>query len=266
MADQPDNVFDDKVVDDPSGNNSDTNGNPDNASGNEGENDLLKNILNEDGKQKYDSVPVALDALKHAQEYIPSLKAELSSKDNELRQKEVELETLRKKLEEAGNLTEIVDRLTKQSGSGGGGDQPVNGGLDEATVLKLLEERLNKEKLQNTLEANLQNVQDALKAKYGEKVKEVVASKAAELDLTVQELGELAKTKPNLVKSLFNSQNKSNYSPSAGGNRTTLNLSNTDEELTPPEKSLLVGASDQDRKEYMAKIKRKVNAKYGIEQ
>ena len=46
--------------------------------------DLLNNIKNDSGERKYNSVESALEALKHSQEYIPTLKDEKNNMSQEL--------------------------------------------------------------------------------------------------------------------------------------------------------------------------------------
>src|SRR3989304_5674023 len=66
--------------------------------------DLLKTIQNEQGQQKYDSLPKALEGLAHAQQYIPQLKTELQTKEQELI-------TLREELAKRPAVDAVVTRL-----------------------------------------------------------------------------------------------------------------------------------------------------------
>ena len=43
--------------------------------------DLLRNIKNEDGNQKYDTIQKALEALSHSQTYIPQIKSQLTERE-----------------------------------------------------------------------------------------------------------------------------------------------------------------------------------------
>src|SRR3546814_3550269 len=70
-------------------------------------------------------------------------------------------------------------------------DPPITSGLDEQAVMKLVQQTLNQNKQSETIKSNQSKVQEALKAKFGDKAQEAVAAKAAELGVSPSELGDL---------------------------------------------------------------------------
>lgn len=219
--------------------------------------DLLKGIKNEQGLPKYATLDEALKALQHSQEYIPQVKTQLSQKDEELAQ-------LRAKLEQAANLEEVVSRLTKPTQPDTKDDRPNVNGLDESAVMKLVQQQLERNQQTLSAQSNQQQVENALKAKYGDKTVDVVKQRAAELGLTPQALGELSSKSPQAVLALFNTQGPQ-------GPKTTTSSVNTSgfnqqqPALERPTKSLLTGASTKEQAAYMAKIREDVHRKNGID-
>ena len=67
----------------------------------------LMEIKNENGQPKYDTLEKALDALAHAQQFIPKVKTE----KDELAAKVAELEA---KLAASGNVEDIVSKLLQK--------------------------------------------------------------------------------------------------------------------------------------------------------
>lgn len=223
--------------------------------------DLLKSIKNENGEQKYDSLPKALEGLANAQQYIPQLKTTLQ-------QKEAELEELRNKLAQQANIEDVVSRLTaKQSQTQV--EQPLQAsGLDEQAVLQLLERNIAQREAQAQATTNTQKVQEALMSKYGDKTSEVVAARAKALGTTPQELGNLAAKNPSMVLELFNTQASKGPTPTVSSLNTSSFQGKPETDLQRPDKSLLggIGATDKQRKEFMRQIKERVYARHGITQ
>lgn len=221
--------------------------------------DLLKHIVNENGQQKYDSIPKALEGLAHAQNFIPQLKTEVQLKD-------AEIAKLRAELEQKQALEEVVGRLTATQQSTVKDEPPITSGLDEQAVMNLVKQTLMQTKQQESAQANILKVQETLSSKYGEKTVEVLESKARELGTTRQELGKLASQNPQLVLALFNVQ----ASPGAKPTTTSVTLPSSyqpaRDELKRPEKSLLSGSTSKEQAEFMRKIKEDVYAKYGVSQ
>lgn len=220
--------------------------------------DLLKGIKNEAGLPKYATLEDALNALKHSQDYIPQVKSQLSQKDQELAD-------LRAKLEQHQSLEDVVSRLTKPTQPDTKDDPPSVSGLDESAVMKLVQQQLERNQQTLSAQANQQQVENALKAKYGDKAGDVVKQRAAELGLTPQALGELSSKSPQAVLALFNTQGSQGPKPTTSSVNTS-SFQTVVPTLERPTKSLLTGASSRDQTAYMQKIKEEVYRKHGIDQ
>lgn len=221
--------------------------------------DKLKEIVNDQGQPKYKDVPSALEALKASQEHIKQLERENPIRDAEILR-------LREEVKQKEALEDIVARL--QTNKDAGTQQtPAITSLSEDTIVKTLESVLDKRDLVKVAQANVDSVTNTLTAKYGEKTKEVVATKAAELGMTPKQLGELSSNNPKLVLSLFGEKAPPPSNPTTPSVSTPL-VGNSDEIiLKRPEKSLLVGAAanDKNRAALMAEIKKKVHKQFDVE-
>lgn len=217
--------------------------------------DLLKNIKNDDGQPKYKSLEDALIALDHSQKYIPELKNQLTGTNTQL-------EAMKAEIAKFGNIEETVQRLLAQRQSTAA-TTPEAKGLDEQAVRKLVEDSLSTQQQAQQAQTNQKQVSDALVSKYGEKAIEVMEAKVAELHITKQVLGDLAKQNPALVLALFNTSAQKEVNPTVGSNRTPppKTVTNT---VGRPEKSILSGATMKDQASYLDKIKAEVWAKHGI--
>lgn len=222
-------------------------------------NQLLASIKNEQGTQKYDSLPKALEGLANAQQYIPQLKTELQ-------QKEAELAELRNKLAQQASIEDVVSRLTAKQAQTQVESPTQASGLDEKAVLELLERQIAQRESASRASANAQTVHEALASKYGDKAQDVVAAKAQELGTTPQELGKLAAQNPKLVLGLFNTSTPSGPKPTVNGLNTSGFQQAPQQPLERPSKSLLRGATSKEQAEFMRKIKEQVYARHGISQ
>lgn len=222
--------------------------------------DLLKQIKNEQGQQKYDSLPKALEGLVNAQQYIPQLKTELQ-------QKEAELVELRAKMAQQASIEEVVSRLAAKPNQTEVVERPSTpSGLDEKAVMDAIERRLQEREQTAKYETNTQQVQSALVAKYGDKTSEVVAARAKALGVTAQELGKLASQNPAMVLELFNTSAPKGSNPTTSSLNTSGFQSAPQGELQRPAKSLLSGATSKQQAEFMREIKARVYARNGITQ
>jgi hypothetical protein len=221
--------------------------------------DQLKGILNEQGQQKYDSLPKALEGLAHSQQYIPQLKTELLSK-------EAELVALRAQVAQQASIEDVVSRLSSQQKAPQElGTPPATSGLDEQAVMQLVQQQLGQAKQLDQQSANTAQVQQALSSKFGDKAAEMVQIKARDLNTTPEALGQLAKQNPSLVLALFNTSASSTTSPTIGS--VNIPPYSTDRPpLEKPTKSLLSGATSKQQREFMLKVKADVYAKHGITQ
>lgn len=223
--------------------------------------DKLAEIRNENGEQKYDSVIKALDGLANAQKFIPQLKTELSQKDQEIA-------TLKAQLEKVQSVEEVVSRLLPNSeGSQGKPEVSVNqpnvSGLDEQAVTSLIKNYLSSENEIKTKSDNINKVQSALIAAYGDKAAEVIRNKASEIGTTPKDLESLASSYPDMVLKLFevkSQQTKLHTTPSVHIPPYTTSQS----ELDRPTKSLLSGATSREQKDYFAKVRANVHQRLGV--
>ena len=217
--------------------------------------DQLKTITAEDGRQKYDTVPKALEALAHSQTFIPTLQAQVSTQEQEITQ-------LREELAKHKGVQEVVDSLTQHQQSQE--VTPSETKFGEEEVARLIANTLDKRSQEQTLELNANKVNDTLVSAFGDKAQEMVQLKAKELNTTPEALGQLASTSPNMVLALFQQKQTStsvtNSSYNLGFNKPS------EEPLKRPETSLLAGASIKDQTEFMRKIKAEVYKKYGIDE
>lgn len=217
---------------------------------------LLEQIKNESGQRKYANVEEALKALQHSQEYIPTLKTQLSEKEQRLAELQAEQAKIKK-------LEELVEQLAATQEQAGGGSPSPSPTLDQQAVVSLVQQTLSQTKQQEAAEANSTIVATALVEKFGDKAAEVVTQKAAELGIPPIELKELAKKSPALVLKLFEVQNKTTPNVTTSSVRVApVNAPTLD--IKPPEKSLLSGASAKEQAAYLKQIRSAVYAKYGV--
>ena len=218
----------------------------------------LSTIKNESGEQKYDNVPKALDALAHSQAYIPELKAQSDAKD-------VEIAALKEQLAKSEAVEDVVARLsTQQAPQEAPQATPQVSGLDEAGVLNLLQTHTQQQAAATIANANEDSVSLALNNKFGDKTQEVVANKAAELGMSVQDLQGLSQRSPAAALQLFQVQQAAAPNVTNGSVSIPANVM-PDQGLQRPEKSLLFGATTKEQMDYMAKVKADVYKKFDVQ-
>lgn len=221
--------------------------------------DQLASIKNDRGEPKYKDLPTALQALQHSQEYIPQLKQE-----NETLKSEVE--RLKAELGQRESLEETVSRLTAKGESNQPTPQELQG-LTPEQVEELLEQRLSEREQRQLAQSNASQVEQAILKKYGDKARDVVQNKAQEYGMSLSELQQWASKNPKAVLALFD------VKPTPQGNSQTPSSSvnippirpNDPEDLAPPEKSLLRGATMKEQMEYMRKVREHTNRRLGIQ-
>lgn len=222
-------------------------------------NHKLAAIKNENGEQKYGDLDKALEALQHSQEYIPSLKSQLSEKDSEL-------QALREELARTRGVEETLQKFTTANSQEPQVHQPQ--GQEPEQNLEAIVNNLLEQRQKTSAEAdNLSQVNTTVLNLYGDKSPEFIQSKAQELGLTVDSIQNLAKTSPQAALKLLgvDAQPKSVSSVTTGNIRTS-SLEPKSTDLQPPTKSLMRGATSKDMAEYMAEIKRKVYNDLGIQE
>ena len=155
--------------------------------------DHLKKIVNDDGRQKYNDIPTALDGLKNAQDHIKTLTEQLAE--------------AKKKADEAKGIDDVLKQLQQEA-------QPVaptsgDSGISQEDALKLVNDALTNKELQDRQNANADALKETLIKRYGDEAKAALAfqEKAKELGVTTEEFKALAVNNPKLVLAHFSSSN-----------------------------------------------------------
>jgi len=216
----------------------------------------LSMIKNENGEQKYDNVPKALDALAHSQSYIPQLKSEVETKD-------AEIARLTEELSKRAAVEDVVDKLTAQQAQPE--TTPQVSGLNEQDVLNLVQNFSAQQQQQSAAMTNEKQVSDVLFGQYGDKTQEVVSAKASELGMTVEALKSLSQTSPQAALQLFGSSAQSQARATTGSMNIHAQPTRENLDVAPPEKSLLRGASTNEQIDYLRKIRESVYKKHNVE-
>ena len=217
--------------------------------------DQLSMIKNENGEQKYNDIPKALDALAHSQQFIPQLKGEVASKD-------AEIVALREELNKRAAVEDVVDKLTAQQAQPE--STPQVSGMNEQEVLNLVQNFSAQQQQQSVAVNNEKQVSDALFTQYGEKTQEVVSSKAAELGMTVEALQSLSQTSPQAALQLFGSSVQPQTKATTGSINISAQPQEANFDVPAPEKSLLRGASTNDQIDYLKQLRNSVYQKHNV--
>lgn len=212
----------------------------------------LAQILNERGEPKYASVDKAIEALKHSQDYIPQLKTQLTEKEQEIQQ-------LRDELSKRVGVEDAIARLSQQRQEQ---DPPAVSGLDEKSVLELVQKTLTQRDQQSVRQQNVNSVATALTQKFGEKAREVISAKAQELNMSLEQMKQLSEQNPQLVLTLFNHSQSTTFGTPQ---RSSVSVPDVERQREAPKGSMLRGVSMKDQAAYMAKIREEVLRKHGIE-
>lgn len=220
--------------------------------------DLLASIKNERGEQKYKDINDALKALANSQAFIPTLLSEKQAVEQELN-------SLREKVNKIDSIEDVIKKLTANDGTNNKTvETPPASGLSPEAVQELIRNTLVETEKSKTQLANIEQVDRALKQKFGDKTKEVVAAKAAELGTTPEELGALAAKSPAMVLAYFNAQKAPSFNPTTSS-VSLPNVKVDETRVAPPAKSVLLGATSRDQKAHFLEHKAAVYKKYGIE-
>ena len=255
MSDQ--DVFDKKEVQAPSNGEENPLPNNETVPGPSPHEDLLKEIKDENGRQKYNSVQDALNALTHSQNHIRTLEEERKKERDRI----AELE------EVASRVATVEDTVKNLLTRNQDPDrQTTEAVFDENKVADLVRKTIEADHMVATRTANRQKVSTMLAEKFGDKASEMVVKKAQSLGTTPERLGNLAEESPELVFSLFNGER----GPTPGGPTTPdVNIPSkpVNQDGPPkPEKSLLAGATSAEQAEFMRKIKANVYKRLGVEE
>lgn len=200
-----------------------------------GMDDLLLSIVDDSGSPKYKTVEDALKGLAHAQKHIKTIQEENQS---------FRLELDRRKAAE--EVLEEIKRSTKQ-------EERPSTPFDADALADQVAQRLEAKSKAEQAKRNVELVNEKIAQKFGEKAKQVVSQKAAELGLSSEMLKQVAAESPMAALKMFgfeepkgttvtrptNDVNTENFNPTAGQPRWAYwqNLRRTDprqyEKLTP---------------------------------
>ena len=199
--------------------------------------DKLKGIKNENGEPKYKDVDSALEALKHSQDFIETLKSE--------KQKELDEKTrLLSELEKRASVEDVVNKLVKQPNSEDTTKTKVEpAGLDESKVMDLVKQALNQSNQQSQEAKNLSSVVNALTETHGDKAKEVIHARAKELNTDPSQLENLARTNPAMAMELLKVEPKTSSAPIQPSQTSQLQVPK--KELEAPTKKLITGGASR---------------------
>lgn len=201
---------------------------------------LLGAIVNEEGVPKYKDVPTALDALKHSQEYIKTLKAQLEEATN--------------KASEAASLADVIAALKD--------DKPVAPaapvapqGLTQEDVLRLLEQK----EAAKIAKGNISVVAVKMKEKFGDKAEAAFYGRGKELGLSAEQLNGLAASSPNAVFTMFGLSAEASAAPPTPNGVNTTGTPPT----TPAPRTPVMGyKSDKDVLGYWKTLNEEIVNKY----
>lgn len=225
--------------------------NPGNAQPNADVATLLSSIKNERGEQKYATLEAALDGLRNAQEFIPSLRTQLT-------EKEQEVERLRVQAERAAELERTIAELTNQRAQDPATQAPV---FDESKVADLVNRTLTQREQQALAQSNLAKVTSTLQSVFGADAEAKFYGKAKDLGMSVAEINALAAKSPAAVLTMLgvsqaanNTQNKSN--PTTGTVNTAAFTPQNESFIGRNTKQVIVGATSQDIAESFDRAKK----------
>ena len=220
--------------------------------------DQLNMIKNDNGEAKYDSVPKALEALQHSQQYIPEIKSQLDARDQEIA-------ALKEKLSGASTLDDVMSKFNATQGQAPEGIQTPPNALDEQAIIKLIQSQSNQDRQQVVATTNESAVSKVLIEKFGDKASEALTTKAAELGMTIDTMKTLAQQSPNAVLQFFGTTGNVATQQPVHSSVTTQLTPPQQTGLEKPEKSLLSGATMREQLEYLNKVQQEVYKKHGVE-
>lgn len=173
--------------------NSDGSSNPSNASPNSSYENLLKNIKNERGEQKYKTVEDAMVGLLNAQQYIPKLKEELETYKSQV-------STFQSELEKVKHIEETVNNLLSNQQQQSTQSAPV---IDENKIADIVGQTLSRREQEIQQKQNINIVVSEVAKKFGEKSEEAFYGLAKEMGLSNVEMNALAAKSPKAVLTML---------------------------------------------------------------
>jgi hypothetical protein len=206
--------------------------------------DLLKDIKNEKGEPKYRDPLEALNGLKHAQEFIPQLKSQLTDKESEIVR-------LREEVSRLKEVESSVAQLTQQQSTS---TPTASTGITEEQIAELVARTMTKKDAENTQKQNLATVVSTLQSVLGADAEKTFYAKAAEFGMSQEEINSLAATKPKAVLTMFGITGKEApkgqpTASNAGGMNTAAFQPQQATFVGRNPKPALIGATQDDLKE-----------------
>lgn len=212
---------------------------------------LLSSIKNERGEQKYASLEDALNGLKHAQEFIPSLRQQTAEKD-------AEIERLRVQAERAAELERTLASLTNQPAAKQETPAPA---LDESALAEIVNRQLTQREQQALALQNINSVKETLQSVFGADAETKFYGAAKEMGMSVEEINALAAKSPKAVFNMLGVKQQSANKP----NQPLITPSSVNSAAYAPTpesfigrnpKPVIVGATTQDINESMQRAKK----------
>lgn len=206
--------------------------------------DLLKDIKNERGEPKYKDPLEALNGLKHAQEFIPQLKSQLSDK-------EIEINRLREEVTRLKEVESSVAQLTQQQQQ----NLPTAAsGITEEQIADLVARTMTKKDNETLQKQNLSTVVSTLQTVLGADAEKTFYAKAAEFGMSQEEINTLAATKPKAVLNMFGitgvpAAPKAANTPTGSGMNTAAFQPQQESFVGRNPKPALIGATQDDLKQ-----------------
>ena len=147
--------------------------------------DLLTEIVNEEGVQKYKSIEDALGGLKHSQDFIAKLKQEN--------------EQFRSELDKRLSAEAVLKELKAERKP----DEKPSSEFSPEAIQELVDKRLEARTSEERAKANEQLVQAQLKERFGEESGKIVRREAEKMGLSTEDLRELSRKSPDAVLNMF---------------------------------------------------------------
>ncbi len=142
---------------------------------------LLADLKNEDGTQKYKTLEDALKAAAHAQDHITKIEGENAE------------------LKEKGNASDKLDELLKavKESKGSGDGEKIPPTMNPEDVLSIVKEYFDDTKAADSRQGNIDTVVKAFKDRYGKDAKEKLYGKADDLGFSRKEINSMIAENPN---------------------------------------------------------------------
>lgn len=213
--------------------------------------DQLAQIVGDDGQPKYKDVNTALDALKHSQEYIKTLKTETDAE-----------KAARIAAEAKVKSQEEIEALLTPTPKAEPTPEPSPEPQPEGLSLEDVEAYFAKKEATKVAQANVDAVSVAIREAYGAEAKEKYAEALASSGLDADTAVDLAKKAPDSLLKLMGVE-KPKADPSAQSSVNTSILDETKPEKAP--ESVFGVTTHKQLTDIWLESKRRTNAKLGIE-